>query len=95
MSLPDRTVDIMINSLSDSTYYRQYDTCMKPWLEFCKQNGHNYINTNINVVLDFLTQVFDKGAKYGTINSYKSAFSLLFPNMLDDYRIKRFMKGVF
>lgn len=94
MSIPERTVDIMVNSLSDNTY-KQYDTCIRTWLEFCRQNNYDYINTNIIVILNFLTQVFDNGAKYGTINSYKSALSLLFPNMLDDYRIKRFMKGVF
>lgn len=94
MSIPDRTVTIMINSLSDNTY-KQYDTCIKSWLEFCKLNNYDYIDTDVIVILKFLTQAFDNGAKYGTINSYKSALSLLFPNMLDDYRIKRFMKGVF
>lgn len=44
--------------------------------------------------MHFLTEIFDKGAKYGTINSYKSALSLLLDN-LDDDRVKRFMKGVF
>nr|XP_034827092.1 uncharacterized protein LOC117984575 [Maniola hyperantus] len=94
MSIPARTVEVMINSLSDNTY-RQYDTCIRPWLEFCRQNDYDYSDTNVIVILDFLTKVFDKGAKYGTINSYKSALSLLFPNLLDDYRIKKFMKGVF
>lgn len=39
--------------------------------------------------------MFDSGAKYGTINSHKSALSLLLGKVLDDDRIKRFMKGVY
>lgn len=46
-------------------------------------------------IVNFLTYIFDRGAKYGTINNYKSAVSLLLGCSLDDNHIKRFMKGVF
>lgn len=83
----------MLSSLTDSTY-KQYDCCIREWIKYCNTNKYDFSETSIPTVLDFLTNVFSKGAKYGTINSYKSALSLFLGN-LDDERIKRFMKGVF
>lgn len=87
------TVDIMVASLSDSTY-KQYDGCIKSWINYCNTHNYTYSSASVPIVLHFLTEVYNKGAKYGTINSYKSALSLLLDN-LDDFRIKRFMKGVY
>lgn len=84
----------MLSSLSDSTY-KQYDVCIKSWLKYCNKHGYDYSSVSVPVVIHFLTTIFDKGAKYGTINSYKSALSLLSSNVANDDRIKRFMKGVY
>lgn len=47
-------------------------------------------------IINFLTDCYQNGAKYGTINSHKSALNLIFPKMLDDdHNMKRFMKGIF
>lgn len=82
-------------SLSDSTY-KQYDGCIKSWIQYCTKNNVNILLTSAPTVLNFLTDIFDKGAKYGTINSYKSALSLLLGSkILNDEIVKRFMKGVF
>lgn len=83
----------MISSLSDSTY-KQYDSCIKTWISYCDTHNYDYFSASVPIVLHFLTEIFNKGAKYGTINSYKSALSLILGN-LDDDRVKRFMKGVF
>ncbi|XP_045497617.1 uncharacterized protein LOC123695740 isoform X1 [Colias croceus] len=91
--LSPSTVQIMLSSLSDSTY-KQYDGCIKTWINYCSTHNYSYISASVPVVLHFLTDLFNKGAKYGTINSYKSALSLILSNLEDD-RVKRFMKGVF
>lgn len=82
----------MLSSLSDSTY-RQYDGCLKTWINYCNTYNFNCFHTLVPVVLHFLTDLFNKGAKYGTVNSYKSCLSLILNN--SDDRVKRFMKGVF
>lgn len=83
-----------MNSLSDNTY-KQYDSCIRSWLEFCKNKNHDFSYMSIPIILDYMSECFHKGVKYGTINSHKSALSLLFPNILKDDCIKKFMKGVF
>lgn len=84
----------MLASLSSNTY-KQYDGCIKAWIIYCQKHNYDHMSASIPIVIHFLTEVFDKGAKYGTINSYKSALSLLLGHNLDDERLKRFMKGVF
>lgn len=53
------------------------------------------MKASVPIIIHFLTGIFEKGARYGTMNSHKSALSLLLGDVLDDDRIKRFMKGVF
>lgn len=84
----------MLSSLSENTY-KQYNVCIKAWLKYCNKFGYDHEKASVPIVINFLTEVFDSGAKYGTLNSYKSALSLLLGKTLDDDRIKRFMKGVF
>lgn len=84
----------MLASLSNNTY-KQYDGSIKAWINYCNIHNYEYTKASIPVIIHFLTEVFDKGAKYGTINSYKSALALLLGNNLEDERLKRFMKGVF
>lgn len=50
---------------------------------------------DVKNILRFLTEQFDKGAAYGSINCYRSALSLVLGSELGiDPRIKRFCKGV-
>nr|CAH7716349.1 unnamed protein product [Callosobruchus chinensis] len=47
-------------------------------------------------VLEFLTFHFHRAATYGTLNSYRSAISQIAgPDLGQDFRVKRFFKGVF
>lgn len=84
----------MLASLSNNTY-KQYDGCIKTWISYCQKYNYDYTIASVPIIIHFLTEIFDKGAKYGTINSYKSALSLLLGTNLNDERLKRFMKGVF
>lgn len=85
----------MLASLSDSSL-KQYDTCLKKWFTFCKRNNLDLFVTNIPDVIAFLTQLYELGAQYGTLNSCRSALSLILDKELgNDDRIKRFFKGVF
>ncbi|XP_063380718.1 uncharacterized protein LOC134667304 [Cydia fagiglandana] len=85
----------MLNSLSNNTL-KQYDTSFKQWWLFCEHHKIDVYQASVPFVLQFLTERFDSGASYGTINSSRSALSLLIgPRIGSDDRIKRFVKGVF
>lgn len=84
----------MLSSLSENTY-KQYDSSIKLWVNYCKENGYDYFDGSILIIIDFLTKCYQNGAKYGTVNSHKSALHFLFPKTLNDDDLKRFMKGIF
>lgn len=63
-----------------------------------RHGGHSVtprLHHDIPDVLRFLSSEYDKGAAYGTINSIRSALSLIL-NIEDgqNYQVKRFCKGV-
>lgn len=92
--MSSRSIDIILASLAESTY-KQYDSCIRSWIEFCNKNKCDYFNSSVATIIDFLTMIFDRGAKYGTINSYKSALALILGSIVSDPQIQRFMKGVY
>lgn len=54
------------------------------------------MNAPIPVVILFLTEQFTKGASYSSINSHRSALSLLLGSKIgSDEQISRFLKGVY
>lgn len=49
----------------------------------------------IPIVIEYLTEVFNSGCQYGTVNSYRAAISLLVGSLAQDERLTRFFKGVY
>jgi integrase len=85
----------MLNSLAVNTY-KQYDSILKLWWPFCEKQSTNPLDAPITSVLLFLTERFESNASYGTINTARSALSLLLgPEIGKNDSIKRFVKGVF
>lgn len=92
--VPASVVPVMISSLTIGTL-KQYDNPLKLWWEFCKAHGFHLYSASITQILLFLKDLFDKVKSYGTLNSYRSALSLIMNNELgNDPRIRRFFKGV-
>lgn len=85
----------MIKSLSANTV-KQYNTTFKLWWNHCKNNHINYLKAPKAAVILFLTNQYQNGASYGTINSHRSAISLLLGNNIgSDEQISRLLKGIF
>ncbi|XP_047028734.1 uncharacterized protein LOC124636613 [Helicoverpa zea] len=85
----------MLASLAGSSL-KQYDVCLKKWFLFCKVNNFDIYEASVPTVIKFLTQIYESGAKYATINSYRSALSLILGQDLGNNDcIKRFCKGIF
>lgn len=75
---------------------RQYNSPLKQWWKFFKNYNLDPYQASIPYVLKFLSECFDAGASYGTINSTRSALSLILgPKIGIDDRIKRLMKGIY
>lgn len=69
---------------------------MKQWFIFCQSNNVNLYKADVPFILQFLTKQFHKGANYGTLNSYRSALSLILgKSFCNGDEISRFLKGVF
>lgn len=85
----------MLASLSDSSF-KQYDCCLKKWWTYCKTNSLDLYNVSIPKIICFLTELYNGGCQYGTLNSCRSALSLIIgPTLGKDDRLSRFFKGVF
>lgn len=93
--ISSNVVDIMMQSLSSNSF-KQYEVYLKRWFEYCKIQNLSVFDASIPTVANFLAKQFEEGAQYGTLNSCRSALSLLLGDHLgQDERIKRFFKGVF
>ncbi|XP_026827649.1 uncharacterized protein LOC113562416 [Ooceraea biroi] len=92
--VPKEALDIIISSLSDS-FIKQYDVCFKRWWNFCFNNDIQALQFSVPNVLSFLSNEFNNGTSYGTINSFRSAIALLYgPELGTNQQIKRFIKGI-
>lgn len=75
---------------------QQYNSCYKQWWKFCKNNSFDPESNYIPNILQFLTEKYHSGAAYGTLNSARSALSLLLDTELGMNKdISRFFKGIY
>lgn len=85
----------MVSSLSDNSL-KQYNVCLRNWWLYCQTHHIDYYKASVPIVISFLTKMFNDGCQYGTLNTYRSALSLILGSTLTkDDRLIRFLKGVF
>ena len=69
---------------------------LNQWNLFCNREKIDFFNPKNHTVLKFLTKKFKEGASYGTLNSYRSAISLISTDKIgEDPLISRLLKGIF
>ncbi|XP_058795683.1 uncharacterized protein LOC131666787 isoform X1 [Phymastichus coffea] len=84
----------MAASISKSTSV-QYNVVYNKWFKFCECHNFDAYKPNKNSILRFLTDRYKDGVSYGTVNSDRSALSLILDNKIGaDEHISRFCKGV-
>ena len=84
----------MLASLSEATL-KQYAGPLKLWKLYCEKNKLDMFDVKPNVLIEFLTERFEEGASYGTINSCRSAISLITINKIGSHPdVVRFTKGI-
>lgn len=85
----------MLSSLSPGTL-KQYNTTYKGWWTFCLKYCLDVYSASVPQILQFLTEKFEANAGYSTLNTDRSALSLLINTKIgNDDRITRFLKGVY
>ncbi|XP_037301262.1 uncharacterized protein LOC115454479 isoform X1 [Manduca sexta] len=93
--MPASSIDIMLASLSLKTT-KQYESALKQWILFCKSQGVDPLSYSVQTVIAFLTSKFHEGLSYSTLNTMRSAISLILgPQLGTDERMTRFFKGIF
>lgn len=68
--LSTEAINIILASLTDSSI-RQYETPLKTWWQFAYDNGLKVYEYNMGGIIEFLTEQFQRGIGYGSINSYR------------------------
>lgn len=92
--LPVGSIEIAMSSITDSSY-KQYECCFKKYWKFCSDQKLNPFSCTVPDIIEFLTAIFNTGLSYSSLNSYRSAISLIVgPEVAEDFRMKRFFKGV-
>ncbi|PZC71953.1 hypothetical protein B5X24_HaOG212233 [Helicoverpa armigera] len=91
---PEVALDLMLASVSENKM-KQYSVTYKLWWQFCHENSINLFEPDIASIITFLVHQYNKGSSYGSINSHRSALSLLVGNNIgSDEQIKRLLNGV-
>ncbi|XP_071949188.1 uncharacterized protein [Antedon mediterranea] len=94
------TIEIILASWRAGTKV-QYQTMANRWFEFCERKNCDIISPHVTLPLEFLSDMFNSGLSYSSINTARSMLSSLFA-VGQEYAsfgqlpiVKRFMKGIF
>ncbi|CAG4946419.1 unnamed protein product [Colias eurytheme] len=75
---------------------KQYNSALKSWWEFSVKNNFNFYEGNLSHVLLYLTERFETGAGYSSLNTTRSALALLLgPCTTSHDCISRLLKGAY
>ena len=92
---PTEAIDNIIASLAPATL-KQYATALKTWWQFRQIHNENYYFPDTSNVVRLLNQEFKKGASYESLNTLRSAISLISKEKIgEDPLISRFLRGSF
>lgn len=92
--LSENTIAIMSSALAKSSK-KQYNTALKYWWDFCIQFSHNPYCSEESTVLQCLSNRFNEGGSYQTLNNLRSAIHHINSGAEDSKNFKRFFTAVF
>lgn len=81
-------------SISEATV-KQYSGPLSHWRLFCKEARLDPYIVKDDTVIRFLSKKLQEGASYGTLNSARSALSLISQGAVNSPNMSRFFKGVY
>lgn len=93
-SVPEVAVPALLASLSDSTI-KQYSYSLRSWWKYCHHNRLSLYSPSVAQVLQFFAQELPNISSYSSLNTLRSAISLISQNEIGNHpTVKRFCKGV-
>lgn len=85
----------MSASLSTKTR-KQYESALNQWISYCQIQNIDPLLDSVPTVISFLTKKFNEGLSYSSLNTIRSAISLVLgPHIGTDDRLSRFFRGIF
>ncbi|XP_063975163.1 uncharacterized protein LOC135161489 [Diachasmimorpha longicaudata] len=89
------SAELFEKSITTSTR-KQYESGLRAWWNFSYENNLDVYDTKTPQIIDFLHKMFKKGASYSSLNTTRSAISLIsINNINNDGMISGFFKSVF
>ncbi|KYM99629.1 hypothetical protein ALC62_09631, partial [Cyphomyrmex costatus] len=81
-------------SLSEATI-KQYSYPLRAWWNFCQRNQKPLFSPSVTHMLDFLAQELPNISSFSSLNTMRSAISLISDNEIGNHpMVRRFCKGV-
>ncbi|XP_039310369.1 uncharacterized protein LOC105203938 [Solenopsis invicta] len=91
---PPAALETTLASISEATV-AQYTKPIREWWHFCRQKQIGCFTTPVPLFLEFLSSTLSEIGSYSTLNTYRSAISLISLNEVGSHPlVKRFCKGV-
>lgn len=92
--IPPSVISTMLASLSESTI-KQYARPLRIWWNYCQRHRLPLFSPSVSQTLDFLAQELKFISSYSSLNTMRSAISLISANEIGQHpAIKRFCRGV-
>ena len=94
------TSTTLINSVWRDSTRGQYDSVLRTWEAFCSKRAVNPFGPSAADVLNYLSEIYDRGLGYNSVAKARSALGNFislpgFPHLADHPLIERLVKGVF
>ena len=98
-NLSEEAIALMLKSWKTKTN-KSYDSLFSKWHSWCIQQSYDPFSGPITNVVNFLAYLFKEGYQYSSINSYRSAISLVHEkvegnNVGQHPLVTRLLKGIF
>lgn len=91
---PEEAISLCLPSITESTL-KQYVGSLREWINYCKTEGIDATNVQEGKLISFLTKKFNARASSGTLNSARSAISLISAKPINSENLSRFFKGIY
>lgn len=93
--IPETSLGIVMASFAPKTL-NQYSCTLKSWVTYCQDNNYDIFKSTSIKLISFLTLKFNEGASYSTINTHRSALSIILGTEITlNSCVNRFIKGVY
>ena len=97
--IPEQAQQVILASWRQSTR-KQYVSYIRRWIHFCDRESTDPLQTHVNIILKFLSELYHCGTGYSGINTAKCAIAnyatLVGGQPIEGNQVlSKFMKGIF